>query len=172
MSTIKRNRKTLPDERSGLSKYGGVTIQFKKEKMKDKTTFCAGDSIRNGWGNSMCASKVTDPKIVSFLSVSNHFENYEEQIKDIYKVVSEVNKEKQPKLSSYLERWLDKKSSLLPFIRELMIENQNYWELQYHGRLSSDKIEKVYIDKRIVSQEWQNKLKNILDNRNIPYELV
>lgn len=132
-----------------VSIYGNITFTFKKEKVKNRTTFTCGDSLVNnlfaGAGSSCIASKVTNPKIESIPGVIER--NYI-NLEKIYSTIRGLN--------------VDPPLDILNFAK-----GHSLIELQYHGRLTLDDVDKIDVDIMVPSKKFHI-LAKIFEPANIP----
>ena len=101
-----------------LSDYGNIIFTFKKDRVKDRTTFTYGDSFDQI--GKVIASKVTDPKIESVRSSA---------LSSLYNSI----------IQNFGEDSSDLESG------ETAQDIDQYIELQYHGDLNIHDVEKVNV---------------------------
>ena len=125
-----------------LSSYGSIMFTFKKDRVKDRTTFTYGDSFCQG--GKVIASNVTDPKIESARNSA---------LGSLY--------------NSIVQKFGEDSSGLEP--GEVAQEVDQYIELQYHGDLTIHDVEKVNVGLCYDPDETANIIRNILPS-NIKIE--
>lgn len=99
--------------------YGNVIMNFKKDKLIDKTTLTIGDSLNNRWHfgkNSITPTMAKDPKIVC---VPGYFKNL------VSLLASKINEGK------LLPQYPNSISEI-----KYLDASLDYFELQFHGDLS------------------------------------
>ncbi len=125
-----------------LSSYGSIMFTFKKDRVKDRTTFTYGDSFCQG--KKVIASKVTDPKVESIKNSA---------LSSLY--------------NSIVRKFGEDSSGLEP--GEIAQEVDQYIELQYHGELTIRDVEKVNVGLCGDPNAASNVIRNILPS-NIKIE--
>lgn len=107
------------------SDYGEIKVVFKKDRVKDKVTMTAGDSLTPALYNEMVGSKITKPSVCSII-------DEEEGVKKTIKAAKNYNQ--------------GSTKSISEFTKEI---GQEYIELQFHGDLTADDIQHVEYRKSI-----------------------
>lgn len=137
---------------NGAFKYGNICLKLKKQNLKNRTTFTIGDSLDGTLYDLKAPSLYTNPKIYSLSPSRALRDEYGNYTGKLGDTIYDITKK------------------------------TSYMELQYHGAVKLDDIEKVYIYKTFdtwqgkksygVSEEDIEKLTKALKKAKIDYEVV
>lgn len=110
-----------------VMQYGNWRIDFKKETLWNRTTFTADDSLGPGLRDMVVASKISQPRLASVTSYS-----YADANKYAKDNIADADKVAQRKLTADIATNID---------------GGMYIELQFHGDVTVNDIEHIYVTK-------------------------